>query len=345
MDESEKTFGTKRGGSQEHYQLNSIGSGIALVFLYSIQMGSHTITKKKAMRTLTLVISMLTFLIFVFYTTDITAKMTAGPPTHPVKNFEDVLYHGYSVIALAAYHRRMLSEAPTDSAKHRVYKKYIENTNDYLAQDLPKKYEMVTTEGKTLIYGPHNALLTKEASPYDLEVLDLDDAAMTKTYTTLALHKDSEFLQLFNYYIQKGHEHGIYKRLFKKYHMELFTKEHVGMKEPQPLGANNVMFPFIWLCFAAGVSLLIALAEKCFAKKISSSPYLSTDVAEQGRPLAERRIQRSGMVTDPSQPPDNITDNRDSPDVSSRPHQEIEVTVEGYNMENSATGSVSAPHN
>ena len=260
---SVKTFGTKRGGSQEHYQLDSIASGIALVFLYSIQMGSHTRTKTYATRLLTLVISMLTFLTFVYYTTDITAKMTSGPPNHPVENFEDVLYHGYNVIVATSFYRWLLATAPTESAKHEVYKKYIHNTNEIEMYDKNEAYKKVATEDKTLLFVETTALLDKEANPYDLEALNLEDAG--KIYLTLTLHKDSEFLQIFNYYILKGHEHGIYKKLFKKYHMELFTKEHFGMMEPQPLGANNVMFTFIWLCFAACVSFLVAVAEKCQA--------------------------------------------------------------------------------
>ena len=329
-----KTFGTKRGGSHEHYQLNSIASSIVLVFLYSIQMGSHTNTKKTAMRTLTLVISLLTFLTFVYYTTEITAKMTSGPPRNPVKNFEDVLYHGYSVIVPNSYYRHLLEEAPPGSAQHQVYKKYMQNTKEeYL--DRAEYYKKVATEDKTLLYeSSSTALLVKEANPYDLEALDLDDGAVTKTYTTLALHKDSEFLQLFNYYILKGHENGIYKRITKKHYKDLFTKEHFGMREPQPLGANNVMFPFIWLCFSACFSLFMALAEKCVAQKISVSPSSSTDVAEQGRPWAERRIQGSGMVAGPSQPPDNIPNNSDRPGVNLLPHQEIEVRVKENNKGN-----------
>ena len=100
--------------------------------------------------------------------------------------------------------------------------------------------------------------------------------------------------------------------------MDLFTNEHFGMKEPQPLGANNVMFPFILLLFAAGFSLIIGLAEKCFEKKMSSSPSSATDVAERG------------IKEGPSQPLDNIPEYPDSPDVNSRPHQEIEVSVTGY---------------
>ena len=298
---SVKTFGTKRGGSQEHYQLSSIASGIALVLLYSIQMGSHTITKTNSIRALTLVISMLTFLTFVYYTTDITAKMTSGPLNHPVKNFEDVLHHGYSVIVENLYYGDSLAEAPTDSAKYKVYQKYIQTTykpNElYDEMDKAEGYKKIATEDKTLLYSSP-WIYDEEAIPYDLEVLDLDDAAITKTYVTLALHKDSEFQQLFNYYIQKGHEHGIFKRLYKKYHMVEFTNEHFGMKEPQSLGANNVMFPFIWLCFAVGVSLLIGLAEKCLAKKMSLPPFSVTDVGESG-------IQESGMVAGPSQPSNN----------------------------------------
>ena len=337
---SVKTFGTKRGGSREPYQLSSIASGFALVFLYSIQMGSHPTTKNNAMRVLTLVISMLTLLTFLYYTTDITSNMTAGPPNHPVKNFEDVLYHGYSVIVLGSHFRDLLAKAPTDSAKHKVYKNldmtYCMNCNQDAANanlaKVAEAFKKVATEEKILLYGYPNDIIVKEAKPYDLKYLDLDDSAVTKVYATMPLQKDSEFLQVFNYYIQKANEHGIYKRLWEYSELGLFANEHFGMQEPQPLGANNVMFIFILLCFAACFSLFIGLAEKCYVKIMS--PSTSTNVAE-------RRIQESGMVTGPSQPPKNIPDNPGSPDINSQPHKDTKVRVKG-NRRRNTTGSMLA---
>ena len=78
--------------------MSYLGSDLASVYLYAIQMGEHANTNVKSIRVLTLSMSMLTFLIFTYYVNDITATMTSGPREHPIKNFEDVLYYDYSVV-------------------------------------------------------------------------------------------------------------------------------------------------------------------------------------------------------------------------------------------------------
>ena len=277
-DDPGKTFGTKRG-NQHQYQLSSLGSAIALVYLYLIQMGSHTSTKQNAIRVLTCVISMLTFIWYVFYTTDITANMTSGPSKIPVRNFEDVLHYGYSVIAASSYYRKFLGRSKNDSAGYKVHKKYMEGIDEIIGTTADN-FKKVVMEPKTLMYGSPVAILNQEAKSYrdQLQILNTDDSHIT--YVTLKPSKDSEFTQIFNHYILKGHEHGIYKRLYKNHHIELFTSERFGMTEPQPLGASNVMFTFVLLGSGVVVSFLVAFAEffgkKCITKKTSSSAWSAT---------------------------------------------------------------------
>ena len=99
-----------------------------------------------------------------------------------------------------------------------------------------------------------------EGAIYDqLFTIKLNDLSKEGTY--FALQKDSEFLGIFNYYLLKEIEHGITKRLYRKYHMDLFAKEQFGMPEPQPLGMNNVMFTFILLGFGICSAAVIAVFE------------------------------------------------------------------------------------
>ena len=85
---------------------------------------------------------------------------------------------------------------------------------------------------------------------------------------TLGLQRDSEFLQIFNHYIMKEMESGFLKRLFYKYHGDLFTKERFEMVEPQPLGFNNVMFCFIMLALGICLSIVIVMMELINSKLI-----------------------------------------------------------------------------
>ena len=74
--------------------------------------------------------------------------------------------------------------------------------------------EDVENDQKTLYYGDQWPTLIQ---------LNMDDAI--QGYSSLALQKDSEFLQLFNHYIMKAYETGFFKRLFCKYYINVFIKD------------------------------------------------------------------------------------------------------------------------
>ena len=87
----------------------------------------------------------------------------------------------------------------------------------------------------------------------------MDDAS--HVWGGLALQKDSEFLELFNYYMLKGIETGIIKKLFRSWNLDWYVNEQFGMIEPQPLTYKNVMFTFICLASGMVVALVIAILE------------------------------------------------------------------------------------
>ena len=92
--------------------------------------------------------------------------------------------------------------------------------------------------------------------------LEMDDSVYV--ITTLALQKDSEFLQIFNHYFLKALEAGEFKRLKRNYFLDLYTNEKFDMIEPQPLGSNNVMFCFI--CLGLGICLSLISVMIVFLK-------------------------------------------------------------------------------
>ena len=110
------------------------------------------------------------------------------------------------------------------------------------------------------------------ASPADRRIaeplypLQMDDASYM--LFTFGLQRDSEFLQAFNYYLLKAYEHGILKKIHRKYHMHQHVNEQFGMPEPQPLSWNNVMFPLVCLGIGIVTSATVAAAEFVLMKKI-----------------------------------------------------------------------------
>ena len=228
------------------------------LYLFVIQQGSYPIGQNLGTKLVALTATLFTMMMFICYTTDITAEMTSGPPKVPIRNFEDVLLQGYKIIITSGYYKNLLSHANPGTAKHIVYKKYIE-------KEIPKTEKealpAVISEPKTLLYILDTTALHPK-DPKDKYLLDqvaflkMDDS--DNLMVGFGLQKDSEFLALFNHYILKGMESGILDRLFKYHHRDMFTKEQFGIPEPQPLSYSNVIFLFV--CLGAGISASVIIA-------------------------------------------------------------------------------------
>ena len=261
-------FGTRRGTSKD-YKLNSTYSSLALVCLFTIQMGSHVNSKQLAPRLLTLTISFLTLLMFVYYTTDITAEMTSGPPGIPIRTFQDVIYHNYRVVGGSSFSMHILANAKPGTAMREVYENYGETISlDGSVRNKRISILMeVIKDPKRLLYA-QAPMLPRSQSERKLldQILELKMDDVNSGYATLALQRDSEFLPLFNHYIMKMKENGLLRKLYRDYHSYLFARENFEMVQPQPLGFNNVMFPFICLVVGVCLSITKAITEHMIMK-------------------------------------------------------------------------------
>ena len=271
-------FRTKRG-SQFRYKLDSLLSGVALIGLFTIQMGSQPNGKHIGTRLLTLTVSLLTFLMFVYYANDITSEMTSGPPRIPVRSFDDVVNYGYKVITSKNYERDLLSQSERGTSKYIVWswmlqfnfdRGYTDKTSNFVFYKEKKDfYRGVASDSKTLLWTSPNLPAHPWYKQPDWEtkelfksLTDLKISDGAETYDGLTLNKHSDFLQIMNYHIMQRYEHGIQRRHLQKwYEYRHDPNEEFGMLEPQPLGYNNVMFPFLFLGMAICAAVAISMVE------------------------------------------------------------------------------------
>ena len=260
-DETYRYFGIKKG-SKMNYQINSVMSSISLICLYVLQMGSHTNSKKCATRLSTLTASMLTFLAFVYYTTDITAKMTSGPVEIPVKNFEDVIHYDYKVIAHSNHVESLLKNSGTGTARMKVYQDKFE-----MKKNREEAINEVVDDPKCLLF-THLAISLSE-DPKD-RTYPLKTDNLVNTFGGFGFQKNSEFVQIFNHYIVKAYEIGLLGTSIKtRGFYKTYTRhggDIDGLKRNQnfetivahELNFKNVIFCFI--CLAVGVALSLSIA-------------------------------------------------------------------------------------
>ena len=159
-----------------------------------------------------------------------------------------------------------LENSAPGSPKHEVFNKQFERKKDW---EECIKAVIQDPESRTLFYAvPESALPSQPSDKVmtdQIFALHMDDSV--QIVSGFGLQKDSEFLQLFNHKILKAMEGGVYKRLYRKHHMDLFTKENFEMMEAHPLTLNNVLFCFITLGFGIFLSILKVIME-LITKKI-----------------------------------------------------------------------------
>ena len=261
---------------QENSWTRNLLSASEMAFLFLLQSGNHLNDGHSCIRILSITLSLLTLLFFVYYANDITADMTSGPPPLPVKTFEDVITYGYKIFVMRDVDEDFFSNADPETARYRIYETNLVNIDNITAYLSLRHLEELIEDPMALLFTDRLSLIPEYSVHFDGEpdfyvqyllylryllsqIMTLPVDGAPSSFSSFALQKQSEFLGPFNYFLMKQNEHGISSRLFRKYHMPLYIKEQFGLIEPRPLGHEDVMFLFILL----GLGMLTSLAIAC----------------------------------------------------------------------------------
>ena len=165
--------------------------------------------------------------------------MTVEPPKLNIRSFEDVIKNGYKVITEGEEWEE-LSEAPSGSAMKEVATNHIIHIfHDETEDEALKGFFDGQYGDRVLLYGVHDPYSDDE---FEKQLIGLDIEEATTKYASIALQKDSEFKEIFNYHIMKLFEMGVVDRLRRKY---LFRHdEDYGLLDAVSLGYENLFFPF-----------------------------------------------------------------------------------------------------
>ena len=98
----------ERGHAED--QMGFLASAIATAYLFAIQLGDHPDLKGLKSKCLIMTMSWMTLLMFIYYSGEITAEMTSGPGSIPVRTYEDVIKHEYKVISASNYYMNLLKK-------------------------------------------------------------------------------------------------------------------------------------------------------------------------------------------------------------------------------------------
>ena len=233
----------------------SLSQGFVMMLRLLMQLGYETPLKRKASKIVLMTSAVAYYVVFAYFTCDLTAKMTSKPAPLNINSFQDVIDQGYNVAVYEkAFYLPYFKRAPEDSAMRMIYKNMVKD-----GKSITKKFltplVMAKEDPKTLAY--------RGCSPLDnllwRNLVCLDIAEYTNLYKTIALQKNSEFLELIDHHIIKMQECGWIARL--KHKWMFLANENYEITEASELTINNVMFTFVTLAFGIVIALGLLLVE------------------------------------------------------------------------------------
>ena len=215
-----------------------------------LQIGYELPIQGIASRALLMTAALFMNMVFIFYTSDLTANMTASPKELDIKSFEDVERLGYQVIGprAGALPSALMRDAPKTSPMWRIYNNKYSSTRELT--DISKKgaYGEMTN---TLIWSSY------KDNVKNLVQLDIIEAVITPK--TFAFNKDSELTALFNHQILTLIESGvIYKAMSG---MSRGPDDVYGISDAVVIGFENLLFPFAWVALGSILAMPIILGE------------------------------------------------------------------------------------
>ena len=238
----------------------SIWQSLTLMLRLLIQIGYDLPVKNRPSKMVLLVAAVYTYLFFVYYSGDLTAKMTSEPAKLNIRSFEDVETEGYKVMISAIGHTdyKIIKNAPEGSAMRRIF-----DAGDILVEPDDWADDMGQMPPKTVFFAPPTTCEKKFINCVPLDIVD-----KVSFFKALAFQKDSEFIALFNHYILRMKENGVIAAL-KKRRWGKHDKDY-EMVEPFELGYDNVLFPYAWLAFGVIIAVSLVFGEVIVKKQARS---------------------------------------------------------------------------
>ena len=207
------------------------------------------------------VITNLCFLmVFAFYTSDLTAAMTAGVPEDKIHSFQDILDAGLTVAYKeGSVDESFLALANRSSPMGQVYLRHSQSISRFEDMD-----EIIRNSGgRVLGYDTHGYYLRREKRIRP--ILSFGDAI--RTQDCYGFPKGSELVGAFNHHLLSLHQSGMIRQLHHNWFAERsppdLSKQIFDAVEALPLGHLNLVFPDIILCLGIFASMVLCLLEKC----------------------------------------------------------------------------------
>ena len=153
-------------------------NSLALPIILLMQLNYDVTLKAVSARGVFFVASLGLHIMFAYYTSDLTARMTSGPSPVPIESFQDVIDGDYKVITRpGTSNHEFLKTAAKGSAMHKFYYGFMHNDPTSFIPKLGDALTYIQTHEKTLLYAPEINILGKTK---DFEILIMQETINTQ---------------------------------------------------------------------------------------------------------------------------------------------------------------------
>jgi ABC-type amino acid transport substrate-binding protein len=234
-----------------------IDNSFALSILLLLQLSYNVVIEKMSAKVLYFITSIMMYLIFAYYTSDLTARMTSGPPSTPIRSFQDVLEKKYKVIVMdSTSNHDLLRTSDPNSAMYEVYWSQMDgNQNSFVNSD-KEAFDKVLTEENTLYF----TSLFNDAFD-DTRFVRLNMIDSISESVAWGFQNNSELLGFFNHHLFKIQQSGIMNRMTRE--CKYLGNEDFTFEDAFSLGYKNTLFPFLLLLGGFILSIVMIPIEKC----------------------------------------------------------------------------------
>ncbi len=234
-------------------------NGMSVCILLLIQESYPLVMQSAAARLLFMTTAMWAYLVFSYYESDLTARMTSVPPSVPIRSFEDVITQDYKVLAVdSTATAAALETAGEGTAMRRYYDSNMEDNKAAFVSGTKEGKERVAGEPKTLLF-ESDLVFVGDKNFEPLKIIDGMGA-----HSAWALQKGSEFTDVLNYNLQRMFETGTAHQLYLKW--TYLAANDYSAADAISLTYENTLFPFGLLATGLILAACALCAEGLFKR-------------------------------------------------------------------------------
>ena len=187
-------FGPHNFHDSSHSDVFGLLQGVAFSMFFYMQLTYRASVDSTAGRIAFISASMCAYVLFSYWTADLTAGMTTGPRNVPIRNFQDIIDNDYKVITRpSTANSEFLRTAREGTPMLKVWNEMKDDESRFHIK-ISDALNIIDNDPKTLFWAPDMNIIGNNR----YEWLKIEDAVYTQA--GFGVQQNSEFTQLFDYW-------------------------------------------------------------------------------------------------------------------------------------------------